>query len=230
MKKIIITSIALIIWMSSFPQQTDIIFAEVDGNYATIYNMAAYRNCCAGHEMYVSKDDHDITWFQDVFNEICYCMCYFDLSVTIGPLDAGTYHVDVYRSWYYGDSLYLGSTDFEIALPSGPGNMGIINSSQSDCYEYTDIPDAFSPGIQINCHPNPAKTQLTFECTVQQSAEISVLNLLGQKVKHFRLKQAGDYEINWGLKDKNGMRLKSGIYFYVLETGEEKLKGKVIIE
>jgi len=70
-------------------------------------------------------------------------------------------------------------------------------------------------------YPNPFNPSTTISFTLARAGDIkiSILNLLGEKVKHLLAGnyQAGEYHLNWDGTNDNGDLLPSGIYFYKME-------------
>lgn len=231
MKKLLITLVLLPMSLFCFSQfNQDSLYAVVDGNSVTLYDQGAYRNCCAVYEMIITRQGQQLTWLQQSAGEICYCMCYFDLQVTTGPLEAGSYVTDVYYNDIPGeDPIYVGSIEFSINVQSKADTLEIIDFYQSDCYDLSSIDEDGEKKNTISCYPNPAKDYLKFRCRVHAASDIHILNILGQEVKRFKLSQAGEYTINWDLTDLNGQALKSGLYFYRLESDSEWITGKLLL-
>jgi len=51
-----------------------------------------------------------------------------------------------------------------------------------------------------------------------------VYDVCGRKVKRLveGVKERGKYVVEWGMKDENGKRLGSGVYFYHFRIGEKR--------
>ncbi len=231
MKKLFISIVILVSGLFVYSQQSDILSAEVNGNYVTLNDIAAYRNCGADYEMIIDIDEHEIIWLQRDTGLCALCYCNFDLSVEIGPLEEGNYHTSVYYTESYTqDTFFIGNIEFEVTLPARGDSVEIINSYQSDCYHFTGIEANMNKANMISCFPNPAEGSTSFECKVSRKSQISIMNLLGQKVNEFELSDKGKYMINWDLTDFGGNKVNSGIYFYVLEIREEKIVGKLVVK
>ena len=82
-------------------------------------------------------------------------------------------------------------------------------------------------------YPNPfnASTAIGYSLPRQAQVEISVYNLLGQKVITLvnREQAAGNYQIIWNGADKAGNELSSGVYFYRMETDSFTETHKMIL-
>jgi len=128
MKKIILLLIIIILLPGFLFSQYDSIFVEVNGDTATINHLNTERNCGSLFVMDVEFDDFQITVTEVDTGDFAYCLCYFDLSVTIAGLEPGIYNVDIYGT----DSLfgyYWGNTQFTIE------GVHLTNQTNSDCKE-----------------------------------------------------------------------------------------------
>ena len=86
-----------------------------------------------------------------------------------------------------------------------------------DNFTYTAYPNPFNPTINIDyALPN------------QEFVNLSIINLLGQKVKTLvnNTQESGNYSFKWDGKDLNGVNLQSGIYFAVINrnSGQNIIK------
>ncbi|MBD3233763.1 MAG: S8 family serine peptidase [candidate division Zixibacteria bacterium] len=84
-------------------------------------------------------------------------------------------------------------------------------------------------------HPNPfnAGTEISFELKTSASINLTIYNLLGERVKILlnEYLAAGNHEIFWDGSDNHGNPASSGIYFYRLSTPQgNKSKRMTIIK
>jgi uncharacterized repeat protein (TIGR01451 family) len=83
------------------------------------------------------------------------------------------------------------------------------------------VPEAYS--LEQN-YPNPfnGETVIAFHLKQSGYVDVSIFNVLGQKVKTLASQQmdAGSFSIKWDGSNEQGMMVQSGIYFYVLQTSE----------
>jgi len=81
------------------------------------------------------------------------------------------------------------------------------------------IPESFS--LKQN-YPNPFNptTRIEFSLPVAADVELRIYNILGQQVASLINDQrpAGNHSVLWNANDSNGMKLSSGIYFYMLKA------------
>ncbi len=85
--------------------------------------------------------------------------------------------------------------------------------------EDATLPDQFA---LLQNYPNPfnPETIISYRLPVSSEIELSIYNLLGQKVRTLVSKRqpAGQYEINWDGRDERGEKVSGGIYFYRLSA------------
>jgi len=101
----------------------------------------------------------------------------------------------------------------------------------------TSIQNNIEPALFDLCnHPNPfnTTTAISFYLTAanREKAEIVIYNLKGQKIRTFQIPQSEMGNINsvvWDGKDKNGQKVKSGIYLYLLNTKDYTSVNKMIL-
>jgi predicted CXXCH cytochrome family protein len=82
-------------------------------------------------------------------------------------------------------------------------------------------------------YPNPFNpiTQIKFSIPKRSRVELSVYNILGQKVKNLvdDEMEAGNYIATWNGKDEKGFDVSSGIYFYKLNSKEYSETRKMLL-
>jgi len=82
-------------------------------------------------------------------------------------------------------------------------------------------------------YPNPfnPETEISYVLPTACFVELSVYNLLGQKVRTLvdESQSAGLKNVKWDGKDENGANAASGIYFYKIKAGEFTQSKKMVI-
>jgi predicted CXXCH cytochrome family protein len=82
-------------------------------------------------------------------------------------------------------------------------------------------------------YPNPFNpiTQIKFSIPKRSRVELSVYNILGQKVKNLvnEEMEAGNYIATWNGKDEKGFDVSSGIYFYKLNSKDYSETKKMLL-
>lgn len=85
----------------------------------------------------------------------------------------------------------------------------------------------------LPCTPNPSNrsTKFTFSLSLSGKVDLSVFNVLGQKVATVYSGQmaAGQHSISWNLKGQNGQQLPNGVYFYNLTDGSRSSTRRLLI-
>ncbi len=114
-------------------------------------------------------------------------------------------------------------TDQRLATPE----PGIISAIET---ETTTIPTKFA---LYQSFPNPFNSTTTFRYDLERKSDlqIRIYNLIGQEVFTFRevAREPGSYTYSWNGCDMNGRDLHSGIYFLVLQRGDEHKVRKITL-
>ncbi|MDI6767089.1 MAG: T9SS type A sorting domain-containing protein [Bacteroidota bacterium] len=212
----------------------DSVYVEILSDTVKIWDKNVYENCCVSfiHEISIVNDYITIIE-KDTSTNYCRCMCYYDLCATILSLNAGSYHVSVYRTFAMEnyDSLYfIDSTSFVY------GGISFIkpkiNTYQSECNNPTAvkeienrIPEEFS--LEQN-YPNPFNpvTVIRYSLPVNSLVTLKVYNMLGQEVATFvdGMQDAGYKLVEWNAESK-----PSGLYVYKLNAGKYLSMKKMLL-
>ncbi|NIT55318.1 MAG: T9SS type A sorting domain-containing protein, partial [Aliifodinibius sp.] len=79
-------------------------------------------------------------------------------------------------------------------------------------------------------YPNPfnPETVISYQLPVASDVELSVYNILGQKVRTLvkGRQSAGRHEVTWDGRDDGGVKVSSGVYVYQLKIGKTVLSRK----
>lgn len=181
MKKQLILLAVLLIPIFVFSQR-GYLYADVDNNYVTLWHSDAYRVCDFECQMEVSIDGNEIVWLQKrTAGGETYCLCYFDLPVTIGPLNDGLYNVGVFCDYCYVEPGYLGEIHFEIDTEIVTGSATVVAEFQGPCNLDVAIEETRKPRLQIS-HSHPNGT-IEVSCTGSDPLiSLSIFNQTGRKV------------------------------------------------
>ncbi|MBD3401729.1 T9SS type A sorting domain-containing protein [candidate division GN15 bacterium] len=121
---------------------------------------------------------------------------------------------------------------------SDPRSNGLTIYGATTVYLPTDVvddPDVTVPStVELyQNYPNPFNptTTISFALPGGSEVELSVYNLLGQKVRTLtdRYYSAGTYELTWDGQDSRGQTVASGVYFYRLRAGEIVQQKKMLL-
>ncbi|NIP25879.1 MAG: hypothetical protein GWN55_15570 [Phycisphaerae bacterium] len=146
----------------------------VEGRYI-YFEDRMYANCCP-EELGLDNqiNGNEITLYEIGYGGVCYCMCYFPITATLGPFEDGTYTVEVYDN--YGNPL--GIVVVTIGGTTEPGityQIEDCNRMASDVLAAeTPEPTRFTatvegPYIQFkdmmsaNCCPDKLELEMTVE-------------------------------------------------------------------
>jgi len=82
-------------------------------------------------------------------------------------------------------------------------------------------------------YPNPFNPETTIEYSVpeQTKVNISIYNILGHRVRTLvdNKKNQGFYNVIWDAKDDRGNSVSTGLYIYVLTTGDKRIVKKMAL-
>lgn len=81
-------------------------------------------------------------------------------------------------------------------------------------------------------YPNPfsERTTITYSIKQQVPVEVSIYNILGQRVKTFRQEFTGQNigQVQWDGRDGLGKKVANGIYFYAISVGDKRQVRKML--
>lgn len=116
---------------------------------------------------------------------------------------------------YSNAALMMAATD---GLPVGDLNwFGLVTAVESP--EQAELPDDF---FLLQNYPNPFNptTNITYKIARVADVQLSIYNLLGQKVRTLinDRRNTGSYTVQWDGKDELGRAVATGVYLYKLEA------------
>ncbi len=125
--------------------------------------------------------------------------------------------VSINSTYYY----WLEAVDMSHSVLYGPNPVLVTGG------DTPNLPSVTSLG---NAYPNPFRTQTSIGLSVKENetATVTIYNILGQVVKTYR-KGQGSHTINWDGRDARGNACGSGIYFYKLSSPSMNQTKKMII-
>ena len=125
----------------------------------------------------------------------------------------------LYFHYESGASGFMHDVLTEIGEVSANNNMVPVEKSY-----LTNYPNPFNPTTEI-------RFQIS-DFNENESIEIMIFNLIGQKVKTFLINPSTNQHINsvtWNGTDNSGKPVSSGIYFAKLKTGKVELNRKMLL-
>lgn len=131
-------------------------------------------------------------------------------------LQPGIYEVSVFSP--YGE----GTLDHPVDLMFGDYiGADIVLAVTNTGDENGLLPERSSLGQN---YPNPfnARTSISFNLQSEANVELSIYNIVGQKVTTLVSGQlsSGEHIVNWDGRDSNGREVASGVYYYRLSTDQ----------
>lgn len=150
------------------------------------------------------------------------------LVVDATGLTDTTYHVTAleYNRFYFwrvkavnsvGESQW--STTFRFKTLN-PTSVNINNDILSDFSLMQNYPNPFNP-----------ETIISFSLPQPADVEIKIYNVLGKEIKTLAKGSfsSGVHSVIWNAKDENGIKVSSGVYLYVMKTGNKIFTRKMIL-
>ncbi len=143
------------------------------------------------------------------------------------PVDRELYYYDT--DGYNSQVLfqYRGYEDEWLNYERALLTMSEVSSAEKNTYKPSAKP------FRANNYPNPFNPETTIEffLTQDQPLTVSLFNSRGQLITLLKddLLRAGNHRIVWNGKNKHGIALPSGIYFYEIRGAEKSYRGKMML-
>ena len=138
-----------------------------------------------------------------------------------GNLD-GNLRIDSFQLTYVENSSQFGTLYFDDLRITDLVNVSIENENF--------IPDEIS---FLPNYPNPFNPTTTISYSIPDDnlVKIRIINILGRQIKTLsnQYQTAGAHSIIWDGKNEHDKKMSSGIYFVLLEVGEERLSQKIML-
>jgi PKD repeat protein len=194
---------------------------ENDDNFNYIQmktSSARVVNVSDGVERETGRTTKDAITDED-FHEIIVNLSGEQLTVTI---DDSSFMSKTNTRYLKTGKIGFGSTKsamyFDDVLITGSGSAASINDSEHSLLQFKllqNFPNPFNP-----------KTIINYELPITNYVELNIYNLIGQTVAILvnEQKMAGYHQVEW-----NAENLPSGVYYYVLKSGEFQDVKKMIL-
>ena len=130
---------------------------------------------------------------------------------------------------FLGEVLDESKVSINNVIVSGPkGNIANV-SSDIVSTSIRLVPGVFT--LHQN-YPNPFNpiTEIRFDIPEETQVDISIFNLMGQKVKTLKSEKTtpGYHIVQWDGTNDNGMQVSTGMYFYTLQTKMQSAMKKML--
>ena len=167
----LLSGVSLSLWSQN-------IYATVEGDTVTLWESFTLRNCGSMYKMEVELSDYHLDWYQVDTGDMAVCLCVFDLSVSYGPLEPGSYTADVYYTQaMWPDTMYEGSTSFTISGSRNISDGGVISQYQSDCYSGVGISEKDENANDFKVYPVPVGNGQVFHLETNGLCEDAILEI-----------------------------------------------------
>jgi len=173
--------------------------------------------------LYYLVDTQDSTWNNlviDLLTEDSDNMRYYVTSIvehkndstpnTYDVLTAQTQTIDVSGV----DSIIFVVSAFGYDTINSEFSMRIIKNSSVEMATDMEFIPISNQYLLNNPYPNPFNAHVTIHYTIpnNQSVNISIYDILGNKIRHFQSKHLGKQSTIWNGKDQYGIPVSSGMY------------------
>ncbi|MCB2219054.1 MAG: T9SS type A sorting domain-containing protein [Bacteroidetes bacterium] len=227
---ILSTLLFFIVTISS--AQMGIFYAVVNNDSVTIHNDSSEWICAAVFEFDIEVDGYLVNLYEnDVQVVFPYCLCLYNLSATIAPLEPGSYQADVYRTVLNmgSDTTYAGTVYFEIEGKKTTTNAGIVSTYASDCLPNTTGINEPNKEPLLIIYPNPSSesVELKFADRINEMNEIIIFDQLGKTIFQSKINTMEE-SIIWNGNDLTGNKVNSGFYFIRINTNYGSYTTKLI--
>jgi len=163
---------------------------------------------------------------------------FFEVQSDSNAIGFDTTNAATGNSYYKGphSTNYQLITDFNLQggfTTNGNWMMRLLIS-----YEGTpSTPDTNTNKIQIVDWRNPwymsknstSDVLFTFRLADRGQPEVQIYNLLGQQIKSLQAENKELQTVTWDATNKNGVRVSSGVYFFTIQLGSDRIVRKFTI-
>ena len=130
---------------------------------------------------------------------------------------------------FKGNNNDIANVGLENIMVSGPRGQMVEVASHSVSTEVKLVPGVFA--LHQN-YPNPfnPKTEIRFDLPEASKVEISIFNLMGQKVRTLSNEEisSGYHVMQWDGTNDKGSMVSTGMYFYTLSTNKYNAMRKML--
>lgn len=136
------------------------------------------------------------------------------------------------KVWEYPAGGYLTIANNRLFIASITGDVYVFGRVPTDINDNisNELPTRFE--LHQN-YPNPfnPSTEISFTIPEKTKLKLIIYNILGEEVRLLADKQftTGSHTVTWDGTDNNGGKVTSGMYFYSLETEQQKSSKKMIL-
>ena len=100
-------------------------------------------------------------------------------------------------------------------------NLPLDRNRRQSLIDHVDnIPNPFNPA-----------TNIKYELLLSGKVEIIIYDIMGRKVRtlYDGVQEAGLKSVFWDSADDNGIDLGTGFYFYIIKSGTDSKKGRMLL-
>ncbi|MCD6111899.1 MAG: T9SS type A sorting domain-containing protein [Bacteroidales bacterium] len=158
-----------------------------------------------------------------------------NFGVTASSIDPNFLHTGKWYDYFSGDSISVSNTNDEISLL--PGEYRIYSDKKLDKPDIgTGVNDiTYNSDNEFSyVYPNPSKDlfNIIVNITDVRQTQIKIYNILGKEINTIVNKKLsrGIHNFTWKGRNYYGQKVNSGVYFYIIETGNIRETKKIILQ
>ena len=131
-------------------------------------------------------------------------------------------------------AVWVGTTDGLLRRPYGAERWSLF---RADVPVNPETPNESVPDVSTYAYPNPFSppddrvVRIRYELDTAMDVEVRIFDFSMNLVRRIvdTGQPAGQQETTWDGKDASGLRVANGPYFYVVDTGDETVRGKILV-
>ena len=143
----------------------DQVYAEVAGGRVAVFHDATIYNCCPDPFEYEISVEGDFIRVREieVLSNPCYCICCFNLAMTIEDVPAGDYTLEFTWFDYETDDWLARSLEISVPDEGQAAFPALGDTHSSGCIEPQSVPDEPNPGDQEEVSPTWGRIKHFFD-------------------------------------------------------------------
>ncbi len=147
--------------------------------------------------------------------------------------ESGEYLVTISKVNYSSYSAWI-----KVGSEDAPTTTMLFNL-ESTFTDLPDDPDKIAHAIPTvhrlyQNYPNPfnPSTNIQFDLPEQEEVNLIIYDILGNRVRELFNESlpAGNHTVTWDGLDQHGVQVSSGLYFYVIQTPDTRMVGRMILQ
>ncbi len=209
--------------------------AYITADTVLIWNTNIYTTCGTSYAPQATLVGDSIAVIEnDTSHAHATCDCYFDVSVALWNVPAGSYRVYLFRTEEIGpdrDTTVLVAS-FSFSIGGSPIGTPVTKATAAPCHQYPiqSVPQGMLPNsfAMLAAYPNPFNPTTTIRYAIPRGGpvKVEVYDAVGRLVRTLlnREEKAGTYETVFDARD-----FASGVYYCRLTAAGQTLTDRLML-